>query len=39
MRVLGGTRRRLAALSVIGIGLGVALVVIGLAGLVVAALL
>jgi hypothetical protein len=39
MRLLGGTRRRLAALSVIGIGLGVALVVIGLAGLLVAALL
>jgi hypothetical protein len=39
MRLLGGTRRRLAALSVIGVGLGVALVVIGLAGLLVAALL
>jgi hypothetical protein len=32
MRLLGGRRRRLAAAAVIGIGLGVALVAIGLAG-------
>lgn len=39
MRLLGGARRRLAALAVIGVGLGVAIVTIGVLGILLAALL
>ena len=39
MRLLGGPHRRLAALSVIGLGLGLALVAIGVVGALVAAVL
>jgi hypothetical protein len=39
MRLLGGPRRRVAALSVIGLGFGLALAVIGLFGALVAAVL
>jgi hypothetical protein len=39
MRLLGGGRRRVVALSVVGIGLGVALVVVGVAGMVLGTLL
>ena len=38
MRLLGGPRRRLAAMSVIGVGIGMALVVIGIVGALLAAL-
>ncbi|HWM08415.1 MAG TPA: hypothetical protein VNO82_03700 [Solirubrobacteraceae bacterium] len=39
MRLLGGPRRRLAALSVVGLGFGLALAVIGVIGALVAAVL
>ncbi len=39
MRLLGGPRRRLAALSVVGLGFGLALAVIGLIGAIAAAVL
>jgi hypothetical protein len=39
MRLLGGPRRRLAALSVVGLGLGLALAIIGVIGALVAGVL